>query len=472
MTEGCPDLRAPSGSSKTASTSLPAKGHLLRILGVGFGIAVIVGNTIATGILRTPGEVAAYLGSYGIVMLAWVAGGVYALFCTLAVTELGTMLPFAGGWYVYSRRAFGDYGGFVAGCSDWMVWTVSTAYLAVAFGEFSVELQPALRGQEKLLGCLLLFVLAFLNWLGLRIGSRTQEITSLTKALSLILFVAACFAFVPSPPQSATPPPSFPPIKSGLLVGIIAAFQTIIVTYDGWYAAIYFAEEDEDPIKNLPRSSIAGVSACIAIFLLVNVSLFHVLPEKRLAAAQMPIADAAMAMFGDHGKQFILVISLLTVFSTLNANFLTTPRILLAMARDNMMPHWITSVNRGGTPTSALLLEIIVAAGLVLSGSFKTLIAIAAILFVAVYLSGFTALFILRIRQPKLTRPFELWGYPCTNFGIFLASVAFLVVSVVADLKDALFTLIFIALTYPIYFLFIRKSASLGKLSPALRSKR
>ena len=105
---------------------------------------MIVGNTIGTGILRTPGEIAAHLGSYSIVIVAWVAGGVYALFCTLAVTELGTMLPFAGGWYVYSRRAFGHYGGFVAGCSDWMVWTVSTAYLAVAFGEFSVELQPAL----------------------------------------------------------------------------------------------------------------------------------------------------------------------------------------------------------------------------------------------------------------------------------------------------------------------------------------
>jgi basic amino acid/polyamine antiporter, APA family len=337
------------------------------------------------------------------------------------------------------------------------VWTVSTAYSAVAFGEFAVELQPALRGHGKLLACSLLFLLTFLNWLGLRTGSWLQEITSLTKALALILFVAACFVIVPTPGQSIAPPSSFLTMKGRLLIAIVIALQAVIVTYDGWYAAIYFAEEDEDPTKNLPQSSIGGVIACIAIFLLVNVSLFHVL-GNRLAASQMPVADAAMAMFGGHGKQLILAVSLLTALSTINANFLATPRILFAMARDGMMPPWISSVNAGGTPTSALLLEAFVATALVLSGSFETLIAIAAILFVAVYLSGFTALFVLRIRQPELARPFKLWGYPWSNLGICLASVAFLVASVFADVKDALFTLIFIALTGPIYFLFVVKA--------------
>ena len=281
---------------------LDMKGHLLRILGVGFGIAVIVGNTIGTGSLRTPGEIAAHLGSYSSVMAVWLAGGLYALFCTLGVAEFGTMLPFAGGWYVYSRRAFGDYGGFVVGCSDWMVQTVSTAYLAVAFGEFEVELQPALRGHGKLLGCSLLFVLLFLNWIGLRTGSRMQEITSPTKALALMIFVVACFLLVPSPATSVAPASSFPTMKGSLLVAVVMALQAVIVTCDGWYAAIYFAEEDEDPIKNLPRSSIGGVIACIAIFLLVNVSLFHILPTDRLAASQMPVADAAMTLVGVAGN--------------------------------------------------------------------------------------------------------------------------------------------------------------------------
>src|SRR5215469_8336490 len=107
-----------------------AKGHLFRILGVGFGIAVIVGGTISSGILRTPGEIVAHLGSYGWIIAVWLLGGAYAFFSTVSVTELGTMLPFAGGWYVYSRRALGDYAGFLVGCSDWMVQTVSVSYLA------------------------------------------------------------------------------------------------------------------------------------------------------------------------------------------------------------------------------------------------------------------------------------------------------------------------------------------------------
>lgn len=106
---------APAGAAPASSQP---KGRLLRILGVSFGIGVIVGDTIGSGILRTPGEVAGYLGSRGSIIGIWLAGALFAVFCTLSVTELGTMLPFAGGWYVYTRRAMGDFAGFVVGCSD------------------------------------------------------------------------------------------------------------------------------------------------------------------------------------------------------------------------------------------------------------------------------------------------------------------------------------------------------------------
>lgn len=77
-----------------------------------FGIAVTLGSTIGVGILRTPGTVAAQLGNVWLIMAIWTVGGVYALFGTIAVTELATALPQAGGWYVYARRAFGEYAGF------------------------------------------------------------------------------------------------------------------------------------------------------------------------------------------------------------------------------------------------------------------------------------------------------------------------------------------------------------------------
>ena len=449
--------------SDSAGSRARVKGKLLRILGVGFGIAVIVGQTIGTGIFRTPGEIAGHLGNSMYILAAWVVGGVYAFFCTLAVTELGTMLPLAGGWYVYSRRAFGNYGGFVVGCCDWVMQSVAIGYLAVAFGEFAAEFQPALRGHVKLIAAACVCLLMALNWTGLRTGSRTQELMSLTKALALAGFVLACFVMAPSAaPTGASESVGLVAVpKSGLLLAVVLSLQAVVVTYDGWYAAIYFTEEDEDPARDLPRSSISGVLACVVIFLLVNAALLHVLPMNQLAASAIPAADAAKAIIGSRGKDLILVVSMLAAISTINACLLVSPRILFGMARDGLMPRWMTSINRGGTPASALLLGAVTALAMVFSGSFETLIAAASFLFVAVYISGFAALFVLRVREPELARPFRMWGYPWTNVGVFVASAAFLVLSVVADPKDALFTLMLIALSYPVYFFTVAKSKEL-----------
>jgi basic amino acid/polyamine antiporter, APA family len=442
----------PPGSSRRP------KGHLLRILGVGFGVAVVVGNTVSVGILRTPGEIAARLQSSALVITLWIVGGLYAFFCTLSVTELATMLPRAGGWYVYSRRAFGDYGGFLVGCSDWIVQAASLAYAAVAFGEFTAELRPALHVSVKLVAIGTLSILALLNWLGLRSGSRAQELTSLAKVLALVGFVVACFAISPSGGAAVSSGTAgFHSPRGGLFLAILIAFQPILVTYDGWYGAIYFMEEDEDPIRNLPRSSIIGVVACIAVYLLMNAALLHVLPITRLAAAQVPAADAAMAIFGRHGKQVILIVSMVSAIGGINALILMMPRILFGMSRDGLLPRAVASVNRGGTPSAALLLATIAGIALILSGSFEKLVAISAILFVAVYLSGFCALFVLRVREPGLPRPFKLWGYPWTNLAVLVISLAFLVASIIGDLKDALFTLVLLALSYPAYVLLVKR---------------
>lgn len=451
-------MKLGSDKSNTPPLTIRPKGHLLRIVGVGFGIAVIVGNTVGSGILRTPGEIAGYLQSAGLVIAVWVLGGVYVFFCTLSVTELGTMLPRAGGWYVYSRRAFGEYAGFLVGCCDWTVQAASLAFLAIAFGEFAAELQPALRGDVKLLAVASLSLLTLLNWLGLRAGSRTQELTSLIKALALLGFVIACFVVSPSGGLAApSAPASFALPRGGLLLAILVALQPIIITYDGWYGAIYFMEEDKDPVRNLPRSSIGGAVVCIAIYLLINAALLHVLPMTQLAASKMPAADAALAVLGARGKVVILIVSLVAAISTINAVLLMMPRILFAMSRDGLLPRGVASVNRGGTPTTALLLGTLAAIALVLSGSFEKVVAMASFLFVVVYLSGFCALFMLRVREPNLPRPFKLWGYPWTNWGVLLASAAFLVASIVGDLKNAAFTLILIALSYPIYLLLVMR---------------
>src|SRR6185312_10177613 len=343
------------------------------------------------------------------------------------------------------------------GCCDWTVQAASVAYAAVAFGEFTAQLRPELHINVKLVAVGALCILALLNWIGLRSGSRAQELTSLAKVLALIGFVVACFAMSPSAGVASSAPASFTLPRGGLLLAILIAFQPILVTYDGWYGAIYFIEEDKDPVRNLPRSSIAGVLACIAVYLLMNAALLHVLPLTRLAAAQVPAADAAMAIFGGHGKQVILIISMVSAIGGINAILLMMPRILFGMSRDGLLPRSVASINRGGTPTTALLLATVAAIVLILSGSFEKLVAISGILFVAIYLSGFCALLVLRVREPHLPRPFKAWGYPWTSLGVLVISLAFLVASIVGDFKDALFTIVLIALSYPAYVLLAKR---------------
>jgi APA family basic amino acid/polyamine antiporter len=434
-------------------------GHLLRILGVGFGLAVGVGNTIGTGILRTPGEVAGYLGNGWLIFVVWILGGIYALLCSSSVTELGCMLPRAGGWYVYSRRAFGEKAGFVVGCCDFAVQSVANAYLAVAFAEFAGELLPMLAGHVQLLAALMLASLAILNWIGLKTGSCAQEITSLIKALGLIALVIAAFTISVKAGKASSLPRNMFVHPHSIFVGLMLALQGVVVTYDGWYAPIYFVEEDKDPAKNLPRSMIGTALSCIAIFLLVNAALFHVLRMDHLAGSPMPAVDAAMLLSGRYGSGLILLISAVAVISSVNATLLFTPRILFSMSRDGLLPHNITSVNRGGTPSLALFLCAIVSIALALSGSFDTLIAIASILWVAVYLSGFASLLILRKTEPDLARPYKAWWYPWSTLLVFLASTAFLVGSVIGDLKHSLFTAILISVSYLVSIVIVREKS-------------
>src|ERR1700691_656797 len=115
---------------------------LSRILGLGFGVAVIFGGTVGVGILRLPGTIAGQLGSYWLILLVWVIGGGYALLGAISVAELGTAMPQAGGFYVYSKRAFGPAAGFAVGWADWMINCTSIAYAVVAAAEYLAALLP------------------------------------------------------------------------------------------------------------------------------------------------------------------------------------------------------------------------------------------------------------------------------------------------------------------------------------------
>src|SRR5215208_1298304 len=135
-------------------------GHLLRVLGVGFGLAVIIGNTIGAGIFRTPGNIAEQLPHPWLFLGVWIIGGCYALLGAISLAELGTMIPRSGGQYAFSRYALGEYAGFIVGWSDWISSCGSTAAVSLLIGTFSGALVPALAGKAPVVAATVTIVFA------------------------------------------------------------------------------------------------------------------------------------------------------------------------------------------------------------------------------------------------------------------------------------------------------------------------
>ncbi|MGI8638853.1 MAG: APC family permease [Pyrinomonadaceae bacterium] len=441
--------------SVPVTIELPQKNPLLRILGVTFGLAVVIGGMIGVGILRTPGIVAANLGSAWLIIAVWVFGGIYTLIAANSYAELGTMLPEAGGPYVFAKKTYGTFGGFLIGWSDWFLNTCAIAYFSVAIGEYTAALFPALTDSVSLVAVAVLVFFVGLHWFGLRAGSGAQKITSLLKVLAFLVLIVACFVFGGKQSLSPVEQSSQISITNPLLsfVAVILSLQAVVETYAGYNSVVYFAEENTDPARNIPRALFGGVLLVTAIYLLVNLALLFALPIEQIAASKLPAADAAVSIFGETGGTIITALSLASLLSIINAVVLQTPRTLFAMSRDGLFSTKGATVNDGGTPTFALVLTILLAMILAATGTFESLFAIAAFMGLTVDCSVYLALFILRKREPDLPRPFKARGYPFVPFIILFVSVLLLIGYVVGNTTNSFIALSAMALSYPAYLI-------------------
>jgi len=426
---------------------------LLRILGAGFGVAVIVGAVIGVGILRTPGEVAGHLADKRLILAMWLGGGLYALMAAASVTELGTMLPESGGYFIFSRRAFGDATGFTVGWTDWIGQSSAIAYASIAFGEFLAALVPSVAGRETLVGIAIILAFGALQWSGIRSSSRVQEATSLIKAIAFLALVAACF-WSGGGHRSAPLPERTEP----LFVALILAVQSIILTYDGWYEALYFTEEIRDPVRELPRSMIGGVALVIVIYVLVNAALVYVLPLGILAGSKLPAAEAAQRLFGPAGGTLVTALSLISLPPMINAVMLSASRIPYAMSRAGLFPARLSAVSARSNPDASLAMTVVLAIALVASGTFKTLIATASVIFVVNHCFALLALFVLRRNEPALARPFKAWGYPWISALVLITAFGILLGSLFSDLTHSLYAAALIAASFPVYRILRRKA--------------
>jgi APA family basic amino acid/polyamine antiporter len=452
-------------SSTVSSRPTIGRGRLLQVLGMWFGMAVAVGNAIAAGIVRTPGEIAKTLPNAWLFIGVWVAGGLYALFGASSMAELGTAIPRSGGQYNFSRRALGDYAGFIVGWSDWLS-TCGTAVVAIVIAEYSGHLFPGLAGHIKLIAAAIVLGFGILQWRGVRWGSRAQLVTAVMKTAALMILVVTCFILGSHARATSAATTALPSLPAGwpLAVAIVLGLQAIVYTIDGWDGVIYFGEEVRDPGRDIPRAIFGSVFTVMGIYLLLNLVALYVLPMNEIAGNDFVLGTVADRVFGRFGDPIIRSIMIISMLSCVNSNLLFSSRTLHAMSCDGLFFRSVARVNAGGTPALSLFLSTAVSLLFVL-GSFERVIAMLSFFFVANYTLTYASLFVLRKREPQMKRAYRAWGYPWTTGIALAASILFLIASIATDRENAPLALAMLVLSYPVFR--VLKWASNRESTPA-----
>jgi APA family basic amino acid/polyamine antiporter len=383
------------------------RGHLLHILGVGFGVAVAVGGMIGAGILRTPSLIAAQVPDAGLILALWALGALHAALEANVISELSTAMPRAGGFYVYAHRAFGDVGGLLVGWTTWIARLCSTAALSVAFADFAALLWPVLSHHTAIVAIAMQLAIFGLNVIGLREGRSFQEITSLAKALALAAFCVVAFATAaPATPSAAAALPMLG------WAGAIAAYQFIVGAYAGWFEPAFFAEENTQPGRSVPRAMFIGIAIAAALYLAINAALLHALGVATVAHGALPYTTVLTRAAGGSAGVLFAIGALVVVASCANAGIMAAPRVLLALSRDRLLPGVFDNVNKGGSPYIAFAMTAVGAMALTLSGSFGLLFGLIGTLGLFSFVLTIATIFVLRRREPDLPRPYRALGYP------------------------------------------------------------
>jgi basic amino acid/polyamine antiporter, APA family len=446
-------------TSPSSPKSALSEGKLLNVLGLAFGVCVTVGGTIGVGILIQPGTVAKHLPNLWLFLASWLAGGLYVLLGAISVGELSAMIPRSGGFYVYVRRVFGTYPGFVTGWAQWLGMCCGGAFATMVLAKYTAMLVPAVAGWERVFAILTVIGFAVIQWRSVRDAGHLQVLSTVAKGVAFLAMIGGFLVFGGS--ESGTSPDAPLPEGWSLLAASVLAFQAILQTYDGWEGAIYFGEEIRDPGRSLPRSLIFGTTIIILVYFLMNLSLVCVLPLGRIAGHGFAVAGAAEEVFGTSGGTLIATLATFSILVSCNAGALQLPRILYAMSCDGLFLSRASRVNPGGTPTVALLLSTIAIVLFLVSGTFEELLSVIAFFLVTNYALLFIALFVLRWQEPNAVRPYRAWGYPWTTTLALLGSLLYLGAAVYTDSIHSIYALLLLLISYPIFIL----SQRFGRLS-------
>jgi len=443
---------------------------LRRVIGLAGGTALIVGITIGSGIFRTPPTIAGLVPNPLVIMGLWVAFGLISICGALAVAELSTMLPQAGGVYVFLREAYGDPTAFVFGWLYVLITTPTTiAALGVVFAEFLLNLLGISSGTRtvQLVAIAAIVILTFANVLGARVGAAVSEVTTLVKVTALAAIILGAFLLGDGSLSNIT--------EGGAVqgTGLACAVAAVIWTYDGWVAVSMIAGEVVAPERLMKRIIIVGMLIIVTLYVGANLAYLYMMPVGVMAQQKEAIARTVMtAIAGPAGGVLIMLAIMTSIFGALNGNLLAKPRVAYAMARDGLTFAFLGKTHpRWATPWAAVLIQSVIAIVMVLVlKDYDALITYFVVVEWAALIFAVGAVFVLRRKMPDAPRPFRIPAYPWVPVLFLLGTLIGLSAIVWGQIQVGNFAPIYglgiAAAGFPVHYLWKRLTRSPQASSP------
>jgi basic amino acid/polyamine antiporter, APA family len=463
--------------------------ELRRDLTLTRGIAIVVGITIGTGVFLKSAPMAQAVGSPTLVMAAWVIAGIVAILGALCFAELGTLMPRAGGEYLYVRAAFGDLPAFLYVCMSFIIGAASLSAYGAAFAIFLsdmvvlpppwIELPVELFGQSfkwqfgvrQVIGITVVLIFTLVNLAHVAFGGRVQTFLTSLKVVALLGLVIGVFLFSDgrAAADAAAEAASAAAGGSVTLTAFGVAMLSALWAYSGWQYLPMTAGEVHDPSRNVPRAVIGGGLLIVALYLLVNAAYFYALPFDSVVASSSTAypnapavgAKAAQTFLGPSALSIAAIVFLISTVGSLNGVLLTRARVPYAAARDGLFFRHFARLSPGASvPATSVILHGVIATVLGLSGGFDQLTNLATMAFVLFWgLSG-VALLALRRKMPDAPRPFRTPGYPFVPLTFAVVMAGILISAFVETPAEAAATFGLLAIGLPLYPLFRRRAGT------------
>ncbi len=465
-----------------------------RGLGLYDSTMVVIGSMIGSGIFIVSAEMARTIGSPGWLLAAWVFTGFLTVTGALSYGELASMMPRAGGQYVYLREAFSPLWGFLYGWTLFLVIQSGTiAAVAVGFARFLGVLVPSISetnyivapvhlssgyalslSTAQLVGLLVIALLTWTNTRGLEYGKIVQNIFTTTKMAALFgLILIGLILGWNANAVHANFGPGFldipTAITGGLFVAICVSQTGSLFSSDAWNNITFTAGEVKNPARNIPLSLALGTGAVIAMYLLANVAYMVTLPFDAIANAPADrVATATLEqVFPGKGAILMAIFIMISTFGCLNGLILAGARASYAMARDKLFFQQAYSLNKAKVPAWALVLQGVWSAFLVLPRTYDVqkqsygnlysnlldYVISAALIFYILTVAG---IFRLRATRPDAERPYRAFGYPVIPALYMLGAAAVLIVLFIYKPASTWPGLVIVLIGLPVYFHFRR----------------